>query len=137
MKAQDFVDAARSRIGVPFRHQGRGEHGLDCIGLVIASRLDLGPWDATSLDTADYLRNPGEALAVTADKVLIKIDKPEIGALALIRWPKMKHANHVGIITPTNIIHSYAQVGKVIETGYREPWVRQTVQLYRIPGMEQ
>lgn len=137
MKAQAFVDAARARVGTPFRHQGRTEHGVDCIGLVIVSRLSLGPWDLVKHDSADYLRNPGESLAAFASEHLIKIDRPEVGALALIKWPRMKAANHVGILTPSNIIHSYESIGKVIETGYREPWVRQTVQLYRIPGMEQ
>jgi hypothetical protein len=137
VKAQDFVDAARSYLGVPFRHQGRTEHGVDCIGLVILARLKLGPWDATRHDIVNYRRNPKDALDVTLPKFLEQIFAPEVGALAAIRWPKMKVANHIAILTPATIIHSYAEVGRVIETGYREPWPRQTVSLWRIPGIVQ
>lgn len=137
MKAQALVDAARSFLGVPFRHQGRSEHGVDCIGLVICARLKLGPWDAVEHDHANYRRNPKDSLAIALSQFLIPIAGPEVGAIVAIRWPKMKVENHVAIITPTNIIHAYAEVGRVIETGYREPWPRRTVGFYRLPGIEQ
>jgi hypothetical protein len=137
MKAQAFVDAMRALVGTPFRHQGRTLHGVDCIGTIILARLSLGPWPATRFDVVNYRRNPLDAMEVNAPKFLERIEKPEVGALVLIRWPKMKHANHIAAITPTNIIHAYETVGRVIETRYGEPWLRQTVAIYRIPGMEQ
>lgn len=138
MKAQLLVDAARALVGTPFRHQGRNEFGLDCIGLVILARLKCGKWDAPRKhDDATYRRNPQKRLADTIPLIAIKIEKPEVGALALIQWPKMAHPNHVGIVTPETIIHAYAEVKQVVETGYREPWDRMTVSLYRLPGFEQ
>lgn len=135
-RAADFVAAARSLVGVRFRHQGRSEHGLDCIGTIIVARLKLGPWEATKFDVVNYRRNPKDSLAVTLPKFLQRIDRPEIGAIAEIKWPKMATANHVAILTPENLIHAYAEVGRVIETGYRAKWPEWTVGLWRIPGLE-
>jgi hypothetical protein len=49
----DIVTAARAWLGVRYRHQGRDREGVDCIGLPVCVRADLGlaPMDS-SLDYA-------------------------------------------------------------------------------------
>ncbi len=36
------IESARTWVGTPFRHQGRGKSGIDCVGLVINVGKDIG-----------------------------------------------------------------------------------------------
>lgn len=42
MRRDDVLKAARRWLGTRWRHQGRGVHGLDCIGLLVAVGTELG-----------------------------------------------------------------------------------------------
>jgi len=57
-RANEIVYIAKGLVGVPYRHQGRNQNGLDCAGLiiVIAHMLDL-----TDKDTMAYSRRPNAA----------------------------------------------------------------------------
>lgn len=48
MTGADVVTAARLWLGVRYRHQGRSREGVDCIGLPVCVRAELGlaPMDA-------------------------------------------------------------------------------------------
>jgi hypothetical protein len=93
--AQDFVAAARSLVGTPWRHRGRGRRGIDCVGLVVVSARAAGlklddathygryPWD-------DRLRK--ELQANFGDPVA----EPQVGDVALICWNKLE-PSHVAI----------------------------------------
>jgi cell wall-associated NlpC family hydrolase len=71
----DVVTAARLWLGVRYRHQGRSREGVDCIGLPVCVRADLGlpAFDAepgyapTSMSTAmlDYCK--GNMVEVSRD----------------------------------------------------------------------
>lgn len=37
-----FIQAARSYLGTPWRHQGRSRRGIDCGGLVALAMRDIG-----------------------------------------------------------------------------------------------
>ena len=53
-----IAEEARNLVGTRFRHLGRGEHGLDCAGLVIESyRRALG----ADIDERGYPREPTRA----------------------------------------------------------------------------
>lgn len=39
---EEIIQAARRRIGIPWRHQGRTEAGLDCIGLIMSVATEVG-----------------------------------------------------------------------------------------------
>lgn len=132
---QQMVDEARRWVGVPFRHQGRTRFGVDCIGLGIVVRNECEPWPEGMATPTDYRRNPLETLEVELKKFCTQIQHPEKGCFALIKWPKQKFACHVGLITPDHIIHAYAGKKTVVETGYRDPWIRMTVSFWRMPGV--
>ena len=135
--AADFIAEARTWIGVPFRHQGRSRHGVDCIGLVLQVRGKFEPpWRPAAAANVQYRRNPQALLAAGIAENCIRLDRPEPAACALIQWPNQAHPAHVAILTPDTIIHAYAKVGRVIETTYGNPWVRWTTSLWRIPGIE-
>lgn len=55
---RDIVEAARAWLGTPWRHQGRNEHGLDCIGLLVVVYRSLG---LMSYDSTAYSRDPDAA----------------------------------------------------------------------------
>ena len=52
-----IVAAARSWLGVPWRHQGRARQGIDCAGLVVLVGRGLG---LTDYDTAAYEGETGQ-----------------------------------------------------------------------------
>lgn len=52
---KEFVEAARSYVGVKFRMYGRDRTGLDCVGLLFAAASDVG---IKAKDFRDYSRNP-------------------------------------------------------------------------------
>lgn len=133
---QAIVEEARRWIGRPFRHQGRSEYGVDCIGLVILVRHTLAPWPRAIRRAPDYRRNPNGQLLLELPEHLEPIVKPEPGCVAVITWPRQKHPSHVAILTPETIIHAYAAAGRVVETSYAGHWLRQTHSLWRLPGVE-
>ncbi|MFC5607743.1 C40 family peptidase [Variovorax soli] len=51
MNGADIVRVARGFIGVRYRHQGRSRNGVDCIGLPVCVRAELG---LSPLDAAGY-----------------------------------------------------------------------------------
>lgn len=54
-KSSEIVEAANSLVGVPYRHQGRTDTGLDCAGLVIQVAQIVG---ISSFDTTAYSNRP-------------------------------------------------------------------------------
>ncbi len=133
---QAIVEEARRWLGRPFRHQGRTEHGVDCIGLIICVRNAVDPWPRAMKRAADYRRNPNGQLLAELPDHLEPITMPEPGCVAVITWPKQKHPSHVALLTPDTIIHAYASAGRVVETSYAGHWLRQTHSLWRLPGVE-
>lgn len=55
VNADEIVYRANTLVGVPFRHQGRSQAGLDCAGLVIVIAHSL---DLTDKDITSYSRRP-------------------------------------------------------------------------------
>lgn len=132
--AQQIVEDARSWLGVPFQHQGRTRYGVDCVGLPVCIRHARIPWPEALAEVV-YPRNPTGRLEELIGQLLTRITAPEVGCIAAIAWPKQNQVSHVGILTPDTIIHAYAQAGRVVETGYRGPWVRWTRSLWRLPAV--
>jgi cell wall-associated NlpC family hydrolase len=129
-----FIAAARSFAGVPFRHRGRSERGLDCLGLIVVAMQAVGRLMA---DRASYGRNPvndGIAEAARAHfgkPILLKNLRP--GDVVLMQWHQQP--NHVAIVTDypgggLALIHSLA--GKcVVEHRLADPWPRRIFEAYR------
>lgn len=123
------VEAARTFLGVPFRHQGRDSRGLDCAGLVIAA------WALCGVELPDrkgYGRSPwqdGLREAVEEGFPLKVEDDREPGDVLLFRV--RKEPQHVAIVTDRGIIHSYANVGKVVESRLDQFWIDRIVGHYR------
>lgn len=93
-KLKDVAEAAMGFIGERFVHQGRGERGYDCIGVVLASLEATGDWQALSPETTyvdDYDRLPEGAMiesymALEAD--IIPRNQAGAGDVVLMRFAK-------------------------------------------------
>jgi hypothetical protein len=140
----DLIVQARSFLGVPFAHQGRGRHGLDCLGLVLVTvgHFNLLPTDLPPHHC--YARRPDRTMERTIRRLCAPIAAPCEGAIALIRWPRDSHATHIGFVATSapgsaaapTFLHCYSREGRVLEQGYREPWTRLTTGLYAFPGVD-
>jgi lipoprotein Spr len=115
----DYAGRARAFVGTRFRPQGRGEGGLDCVGLVL-STFEISP----SLVRRDYrmrgnhrreIENgmSGEFRPVAFDQA-----KPGDVMLMLVASDQL----HLGIRTPVGFVHAHAGIGRIVETPGLPEW---------------
>lgn len=146
MRATEVTASFRSWVGVPWVHQGRTRHGIDCAGLVVVTLRDLGLLPGKFEDPTAYGREPQARMTALVDRWCRKTAVPREGTLILLRWSRDQEPSHLAYCTGRNIVHAYSrtvggpaharQRGGVVEHRYGEPWLRQTVQAYAIPGVE-
>jgi cell wall-associated NlpC family hydrolase len=112
-----IVAAARSLLGVPWRHMGRGREGVDCIGLVLHAAAEAG-FDLP--DPAPYAREPaGTRLTDAALRHGLRVARAEPGDVLVFKMGL--YGGHVGIaaLHPSwrvpSVIHAYAAHRQVVE----------------------
>lgn len=127
-----LVHNARRLIGVPWIHQGRSVHGVDCIGLVVLAEIACGREvpdraDYPALAFDDTLRLELEAFygAPVVEGVPAVGDLRE-GDKLLIRLGR--HQRHVAIVTrlsygPLGMLHAYdGGLRQVTENALDDEW---------------
>lgn len=140
-----FVEAARTYIGVPWKHLGRSRRGLDCAGLLIVSVKDSEGVEVEA--PTRYGRNPfqdGLGTYVSKSANLIwsgrkgrcPIDKIKVGDVALMAPASLPR--HLAIIGddpmyPFSLIHADGSpgVGRVVEHGLSVEYLKMIVGIYR------
>ena len=132
MTPADVIAEARQWVGVPFRHQGRSERGIDCVGLPIVVCQNIG-LIGPNFEITNYGRLPSLDLVERLKSHCQPIPAPVAGSLIVIAWTKI--AAHVAICTGETMIHAYESVGRVVEHGYRGRWIRLTHSAWAIPGV--
>lgn len=117
----DIVSAARSYLGVKWRHQGRSrENGIDCAGLTVMVAKDLSLADSEAYNLVDYPRRPDGTFVSHYRKYCVAKSpaKAEDGDI-LIFNQGAGNTCHVGIRSTYHgrpgLIHSYAGMRKVVE----------------------
>lgn len=135
MTPADIIEAARSEIGTPFRHQGRiAGKCLDCAGLIVRVAELLGVHVA---DQKGYSRLPsGSKLESALDgqpSVFLVRGAPLPGDILMLRFNK--DPQHLAIFTGENIIHSTNQTGRVVEERFDALWKSRLVRVYRFVGV--
>jgi cell wall-associated NlpC family hydrolase len=127
-----FIARARELLGAPYRHRGRSERGVDCIGLVVYALAPLRDLH----DRRVY--SPAPDGVQLRDALTAHFGDPvsdlQPGDVVLMRWHQ--HPNHVALVTdyPTGglaLLHSYAQAKHVVEHRLAEPWPRRIVAGWR------
>jgi cell wall-associated NlpC family hydrolase len=138
---KEIVNIARKYIGIPFVHQGRSSHGVDCLGLLImvANELNLHGRDGLPLiahDNLNYSRTPdAENLFIKLCTCLTPKIIPEIGDIALFKIDG--NVQHLAIISDYNnnslgLIHAYQTANAVVEHNFSANWQKRLVQLFTI-----
>jgi hypothetical protein len=137
-----IVAAARGWMGTPFRHQGRNDRGIDCVGLVILTGKDVGAVDV-DFDNKNYPRrspHSDDFLQYFRD-ALIEKKKQDFkpGDIVVLKEPIFPC--HCGIIGERHgeltLIHAYAPYKKVTEGFfYAEGWDNLHVATFSYHGTE-
>lgn len=135
-----LIAEARKLIGVPWRHEGRTQQGVDCIGLVILSGLNAGVDFFEEIGIAPigvYQRKPAPEL-IRLVATHCKPTTAEPGALVVFKFGCDSYPRHFGLLTDAGtVIHAEQKTRKrVIEHGYRSHWLRWTDSVWRLPGVE-
>lgn len=124
------VEIARTWLGVPWHHQGRNRHGIDCAGLVVQC--------FPVADRFDYDRNPraGELERVAEEAFGPPIPKSEMraGDVVLMAFPTV--VRHAGIIAERGgqltLIHTWAGgPRKVVEMPLDDQWRARIKRVHR------
>ncbi|MFY9326484.1 MAG: NlpC/P60 family protein [Georgfuchsia sp.] len=125
---EQFILAARAYVDAetPFMHQGRGLHGLDCIGLIVVAARQIG---ISIGDRTDYPRDPNGLLQPALTSQMLAVDHWMPGDVLLMRFGT--EPQHVGIFTGTTLIHAYSSARKVVEHRIDARWSRRVVYAYR------
>jgi hypothetical protein len=140
LKRRDIIAEARKWIGVPYRHQGRGKFGIDCVGLLIEVAKGLGhpvnaPSAYSSMPQGYLLLNPCNVqLWKPARQAVIPGD---LGVYWGWNQAEPQHfafiGEHAGRLT---VIHSFSKYSEVVEQAYNRLWVKKFHCLYNLPGTE-
>ena len=116
---QAVAEAARLLVGTPFRAQGRGPDGLDCVGLAAAA-LRAGGY-AGEVPRGYRLRCGDRGrMADRLDAVLERADGEEPGDLLLCASGPGQL--HLAIRVAGGIVHADAGLGRVVERPGAVPW---------------
>ena len=129
--------AARAWLGTRWRHLGRNDQGLDCIGLVLVSAAGCGIFLP---DPAPYARLPQDtALAAGLAQHADRVGQASPGDILLFRMGL--YAGHVGIasIHPVHggaaVIHAFARhATEVCEQPMTDEFRLALVGAYRLRG---
>lgn len=131
----DIVARARTYLGVPYHHQGRSEFGMDCVGLIIAVARDLGFDEVAAADRSDYRTGENPTLRPTLDRVFQAIPVPSARPGDVLLMTLLRIPQHVGIMTPTGIIHGHMGVKCIVEHPMGPTWNRRVVAAYTFKGI--
>lgn len=139
-----LIAAARSLLGVPFKHQGRNEFGLDCIGLVTLAMERAGaprvhvPGVTTS---PNYSRRVQPNVLELLEKHLCgRLAEPVAGSLIVFWFRADPQPRHHALMTESGTFVHANQAGpkplrRVTETPLRGQWQRDAHSFWKLPGV--
>lgn len=115
----DYAERARALVGTPFRLQGRGAGGLDCVGVAIAT-FDL-PLDGVRRNYRMRGDHEAEVRASLAEDFrFVPATKLRPGDLMLMRVARDQL--HLAVRTTAGFVHAHARVRRVVETPGVPDW---------------
>lgn len=101
--------------------------GLDCAGLVVVAYRDAG---LPVKDKKAYGRHPYKNLMEQGlQRSFQPVAHPEIGDVLLMRFAA--EPQHLAIYNGDTILHSYENVGRVVEQRFAKVWQARVVRAYK------
>lgn len=144
IRSADVIAAARSLIGVPFKHQGRNEHGIDCVGLVLLAAARAGCPEIV-IPGVTYQPTYGRRVQPRVVELLERhmagrLEQPRAGCLVVFQFARESQPRHHGLMTESGTFVHADQAGPktqrmVRETAFRAPWIDRAPTFWRLPGV--
>lgn len=130
-----LVEAARGWLNTPYMHAQRLKGvGVDCIGLVAASAIEIGLISEAEAPR-QYSPQPNvKELRSHLDRLFYEIQECDLVTGDLLLFDIAGSHQHVGLYAARrpgfrdgSVIHAYQTVGRVCEHDYEKFWRRRTV----------
>lgn len=131
MRGTDVVITARQFLGAEFLHQGRRTEAMDCIGLLVLTAKACG---FALQDIHVYTRDPdGVSLLrhLREQMAEVEVASAQEGDVLVFWITNASLPAHVGLKTDSGILHTYADVNRVVEHGLSQAWKRRIVAAFR------
>jgi NlpC/P60 family putative phage cell wall peptidase len=133
------VECARTWIGTKWKHQQRLKgHACDCAGLVIGVGAEVFGIRA---EVPPYSHTPHNGML---ERIVGQYMRPkdlasiELGDVLLLTWAEDPH--HMAIVSELDgepaLIHSYAQIKRVVEHRLDDRWRARIRACFEFPGIE-
>lgn len=134
-RTDEFIEAARSYIGVKWMHQGRNRMGIDCVGLVVNSLADIG---LVVPDMKGYRRQPDPAVFLGhIHEHSLPEANPAPGMVGIFRAGPQPC--HIGIFAEKygqlSLIHAYAGQRVVMEEPFIHHWPSLLMEVRKVQGL--
>ena len=115
----DFAERARALVGTPFRLQGRGAQGLDCVGVAIET------YGLPSESIRRDYRMRGDHIGEARDHLsqyFRRIPASQLRPGDLLLWRVSSDQLHIGVRTLAGFVHAHARLRRVVETPGMPDW---------------
>lgn len=115
----DYAERARALVGTRFRAQGRGEGGLDCVGLILAT-FAISPADVRR----DYqLRGvPFDEVRISLERFFRRLPKTHQRTGDVLLLAAGPDQPHLAVRTKLGFVHAHAGLRRVVETPGTPEW---------------
>jgi cell wall-associated NlpC family hydrolase len=115
----DFPSRARALVGTRFRLQGRGDEGLDCVGVVLAVfEIPLRGLRSGYAVRGNHVADLQKALLQHFQRVRPVQMQP--GDVLLLQPGRGQH--HLAVRTDAGFVHAHASLRRVVETPGLPGW---------------
>ena len=134
------VDRAREMLDIPFLHQGRDRHGIDCIGLLAyaceypTAQIPAYPRDPLRNQLEQHLDTVLGAPVLTS----VGVGKSALQVGDIVAMAYTGATRHVGLVAQhpqypgeLSLIHTDSRLGRVTEHILDEKWLRRIRRVYR------
>ena len=131
----DVVRVARGFLGVKYRHQGRSHEGVDCIGLPVCVRAELG---LPAMDSFGYAkRSEGSEMLDYCRANMVSVERSSLqpGDLLVQMSGVIRHIAIVGDYPGggLSIIHAHLPNKKVVECRLDDQFMKTVRGCFRFP----